>query len=246
VNRRDPSGLDYNGGPHFAPGPIITLPPVGVTVRGSFDPISGGSLIGGLLGSDAMAILESATEGIEPEPQSAQHAPPKSTCERLGDDAQSIANSLRNEYPNARDSWLLQQFNKAIGLWTYGSYFAEGPLGGIDSYRVRNRGISHPSGSAPYSGQDGFAPQFWDTDPDPRTLNNPATDQVHHFGAFFSAGLANHSEALAHNANDNQGDVNLGNQAFALGGYLRRHPGELTNVASLIGDTICRGKSVPR
>ena len=69
VNRRDPSGLDYNDGPHFAPGPIITLPSVSVTVRGSFDPVSGGSLIGGLLGNDAMALLEGAPEGIEPPQQ---------------------------------------------------------------------------------------------------------------------------------------------------------------------------------
>ena len=32
VNRKDPSGLDYNGPPHTAPGPIVALLPVGVTI----------------------------------------------------------------------------------------------------------------------------------------------------------------------------------------------------------------------
>jgi RHS repeat-associated protein len=73
VNRRDPSGLDdYGLGP---PPPVPTLVPYGGTiVTNTWAPAYpvGGVLGGRLLSGDAMAILESAAEGIEPEPQTPQ------------------------------------------------------------------------------------------------------------------------------------------------------------------------------
>ena len=96
-------------------------------------------------------------------------------------------------------------------------------------------------GAAPYRGQSGFARQFWEGD-------DPATDQVHHFGAYFSAGLAGHEVTVnVHRAlDDNPGDRNLGRQAQLLGRYLRHNPSQLRKVGQLIRDTICNGSAVPK
>ena len=151
----------------------------------------------------------------------------RTICDRLADDAQRLADEARSRYPNAAPAFVLQEFNKAFGRWTYGTYFAEGPLGGIDSVRGRLPVLSiqigsRTQGAAPYRGQSGFARQFWEGD-------DPATDQVHHFGAYFSAGFAGHEITVnVHRAlDDNPGDRNLGRQAQLLGRYLRHNPSQL-------------------
>ena len=80
----------------------------------------------------------------------------RTICDRLADDAQRLADEARSRYPSAAPAFVLQEFNKAIGRWTYGTYFAEGPLGGIDSVRGRLPVLniqmgSRTQGAAPYT-----------------------------------------------------------------------------------------------
>ncbi len=165
----------------------------------------------------------------------------KTVCERMADDAQSIAEGARNEYPNATNAFVLQQFNKEYGKITFGSYFAEGPLGFVGTPTSSGR---NPNENRNYQGDSGFYSDFRDT-------LNPGEDQVHHFGAYFSAGLAGHKVMPdQHRAGDrgdgNWGDVRLADQARWLGDYLRRNPNQLNKVGQLIKDSICQGKAVPK
>jgi hypothetical protein len=96
VNRRDPSGLDATS-PTTLIGqinrPVVNAPaPYTVTVTAGPEPISGGSLIGGLLGNDAMAILESAPAGIEPEPQNSVVGTPQDLRNSIYSDKALLAN----------------------------------------------------------------------------------------------------------------------------------------------------------
>lgn len=93
-------------------------------------------------------------------------------------------------------------------------------------------------------GASGFPRQFLDT-------ADPTEDQVHHFGAYFSAGLAGHKQASdAHRRDDkaagNTGDVQLADQSHHLGKYFRAHPTQLSNVGDIIRRVICNGEEVPK
>jgi hypothetical protein len=159
----------------------------------------------------------------------------------MADDAQRIAGETRNDYPNATAAWALQEFNKRYGQVTFGSYFAETPLGFLDT---PSSGRNNVLGTRSYQGDSGFPEQFRDT-------LNPGEDQVHHFGAFFSAGLAGHKLIPDQHRGDdreagNMGDVRLGDQSRRLGDYLRRNPGQLSNVGKLIKDVICGAGAVPK
>jgi hypothetical protein len=158
----------------------------------------------------------------------------------MADDAQRIANEAingANEWRGTGASAILKQFNKNFGRFTYGTYFGEGLFGGIDS----PSSLRNSTGTKTYRGEGGFAPKFQDGE----------GDQVHHFGAFFSAGLAGDKwMSDIHRADDrdagNMADVRLSDQARRLGNYLRRNPTQLKNVGKLIRDTICGEGEVPR
>lgn len=156
-------------------------------------------------------------------------------------DADRIAHEVANEYPNANPAWRLQEFNKRYGHITFGSYFSEGLLGWLGTPTSSGR---NPTSNRNYRGASGFPRQFLDTE-------NPTQDQVHHFGAYFSAGLAGHKQAAdAHRRDDkragNTGDVRLADQSYHLGQYFRAHPTRLVNVGEIIRRAICDGEEVPR
>jgi hypothetical protein len=137
----------------------------------------------------------------------------------MADDAQRIAGETRNDYPNARAAWALQEFNKRFGNFTFGAYFADAPLGFLGTPAS---GRNNVLGTRNYQGDSGFPAQFRDT-------LNPGEDQVHHVGAYFSAGLAGFKIIPdLHRADDrasgNMGDVRLADQSRRLGDYLRRNP----------------------
>jgi YD repeat-containing protein len=173
-----------------------------------------------------------------------------STCERMARDAERIANGilydLKNIYNRVSPADSLKIFNVAFGAVTFGSYFSDSILGFMGT---ESSGRNNVLGTRDYQGQDGFAQQFWDEaemrDGDP----NP--DQVHHFGAYFSAGIAGHKVAPdLHRSEDrdagHMGDVRLADQSRRLGDYLRRNPAELKNIGQLIRNTICGGGAVPK
>ena len=90
-------------------------------------------------------------------------------------------------------------------------------------------------------GQRGFPTQYRD-----EQYTSDDDDQTHHFAAYFSAGLANHTVAPAiHKFFDGVGDRALGAQAQLLGQYLRNNPSRLKDVGQLIRDTICNAQPVP-
>lgn len=164
----------------------------------------------------------------------------RTMCERMADDAQRIAGETRDDYPNAKAGWALQEFNKRFGEFTFGSYFAETPLGFLGTPASGRNAY----GTRSYHGASGFPDQFKDS-------IDPTEDAIHHFGAYFSAGLAGHKLAPdMHRADDrdsgNMGDVRLADQSRLLGDYLRGHPDQLSNVGKLIKDVICGGGAVPK
>jgi len=180
--------------------------------------------------------------GGEGEPQSSQAQQDNRTvCDRMADDAKRIAQETKDDYPGATAAWTLQEFNKRYGQLTFGSYFAEGPLGFLGTPTSSGR---NPNGNRSYKGSSGFPSQFLDS-------INPAEDQVHHFGAYFSAGLANHKFAPNQHRKDdreagNMGDVRLADQSRRLGEYFRSNPTQLSNVGEIIRRVICRGEGVPK
>jgi hypothetical protein len=101
--------------------------------------------------------------------------------------------------------------------------------------------LHNSTGTKTYYGEDGFAPKYQDGE----------GDQVHHFGAYFSAGLARDRWMSDMHRNDdltdgNMADVRLADQSRLLGDYLRRNPNQLKNVGQLIRDTICGEGVVPQ
>jgi RHS repeat-associated protein len=173
-------------------------------------------------------------------PQNAAPQDNRTACEHMADDAQHIADETRADYPRATAAWVLQEFNRRYGQVTFGSYFSETPFGFLGTPSSGRNVLSNRS----YKGDSGFPEQFRDT-------LKPGEDQVHHFGAFFSAGLAGHKLIPdQHRANDrgagNTGDVKLGDQSRRLGDYLRRNPGQLSNVGKLIKDVICGAGAIPK
>jgi hypothetical protein len=166
----------------------------------------------------------------------------------MADAAQRLANEARTQYPRATNSFVLQQFNKTFGRFTYGTYVSEGVLGFIDSPQS---GSSGPPGRSmnrgALVGTSGFSGQFLDS-------LNGREDQVHHFGVYFSGGIAGgwgNSRALDYHRrgdvrDQNWGDVNLGDRARDLGTYLRNNPGQLNQVGQLIRNSICNGNPVPK
>jgi hypothetical protein len=99
-------------------------------------------------------------------------------------------------------------------------------------------------GTRSYRGSSGFPDQFKDS-------LDPAEDAVHHFGAYFSAGIAGHKFMPdQHRAGDrgsgNMGDVRLADQSRRLGDYLRQHPEQLSNIGKLIKEVICAGGALPQ
>jgi hypothetical protein len=166
----------------------------------------------------------------------------RTICDRMADNAQAFYNRVKEQYPKARKSWLAQQFNREYGMHTFGSYFAEGPLGFLGApASFRDNGVL---GTRDYEGVSGFPAQFRDT-------LVPLEDQVHHFGGYFSAGLAGHYGAAKWHRDDDEeagnfGDVRLGEQSFNLGAYFRRNPNKLDTVGQIIRSVICGGEEVPR
>lgn len=165
----------------------------------------------------------------------------RTICDRMADDAQAFYDRVKKEYPKARRSWLAQQFNRQYGMHTFGSYFAEGPLGMLGT---QASGRDNVLGTRDYQGVSGFPAKFLDT-------LAPSEDQVHHFRAYFSAGLAGHYGAAKAHRNDdkemgNFGDVRLGEQSFNLGAYFRNNPGRLNEVGEIIKSVICKGGEVPK
>lgn len=159
----------------------------------------------------------------------------------MADEAQRIAREARENNPRASHAYVLQRFNRAFGAHTFGSYFAEGPLGFIGTPSSSRNNVL---GNRNYQGDSGFHADFIDT-------LRPGQDQVHHFGAYFSAGLAGHRLAPNQHRGDdldsgNIGDVRLSDQSLLLGEYLRKNPSQLNRVGQLIRDTICAGGSVPQ
>ena len=165
----------------------------------------------------------------------------RTICERTAADAQRIAGEARDAYPKATAAFTLQEFNRRFGNFTFGSYFAEGPLGFLGTPASSRDNVL---GTRPYQGSSGFPTQFLDS-------IDPTEDAVHHFGAYFSAGLAGHKLAPDfHRADDresnNMGDVRLADQSRRLGESLRAHPTQLSNVGDMIRRIICNGGEVPR
>lgn len=245
VNAIDPSGLNmqvcitYGWFPTDGHG-HATGPQIGPDVQICFT-IGGGGGGGGY--SDGGGFLGGGSGGAQGGQQDN-----RSTCERMADDAQRVADATRNQYPKATPSWLLQQFNEVYGRRTYGTAVGEGPIGTISTLTgavsAYVEGVTD-YGTRNYRGQDGFPIRFQDGN-----SSNTRADQVHHFGYHFSAGLAggffNQAASKLYNVTDNRGDRNLGGQAYNLGAYLRANPGQLSRVGQLIKDTICQGKSIPR
>lgn len=152
-----------------------------------------------------------------------------------------ILNNPVNQRNRVRPSDSLKMFNMSFGYVTFGTYFSEGPLGFWGTWADSRQDVL---GNRDYRGESGFHHSFLDE-------KEPGSDQVHHFGAFFSAGLTGHKFASNdHRANDvnegNHGDVRLGDQSFRLGTYLKRNPTQLRNIGNLIRDTICNGQPVPK
>ncbi|HEV2705409.1 MAG TPA: hypothetical protein VGV59_05765 [Pyrinomonadaceae bacterium] len=174
----------------------------------------------------------------------------RTTCQRMADDAQKIADQIlydqRNMYSRVSPAESLKLFNMSFGTVTFGSYFTGSPFGFAGA---QASGRNNVLGRREYQGQDGFATKFHDKSETTPTTPNP--DQVHHFGAYFSAGIAGHKLIPdQHRADDRKaghmGDVRLADQARTLGDYLRRNAAELKNIRQLIYDTICEGKDVPK
>lgn len=193
----------------------------------------------------SLSLLTSNFILVQPQsPQNPNQAQDnRSTCEKMADDAQRVANKIMETIKlgvnSLGDTIGIQAFNRDYGMITFGSYFTRNPF----PFGVPIRSRSNNSGTRDYSGEDGFHPSFFDSKREP--------DQVHHFGAFFSAGLAGHNLApWWHRTGDsnagNDGDVRLGDQALALGRYIAGNPTQLKNVGQLIKDTICSGKDVPK
>lgn len=162
-------------------------------------------------------------------------------CERMADAAQRIADAaiLGNPMKDL-PRMALSRFNQEFGLVTFGSYFTESHLGYWGTWKS---GRNNVLGTRSYQGDSGFHPSFRDT-------IKPGEDQVHHFGAYFSAGFTGHKFAPdVHRADDreakNWGDVKLADQSRRLGDYLRRNPNQLNKVGKLIMDTICNGGALP-
>jgi RHS repeat-associated protein len=229
VNLTDPTGLMpnlcYGGGTETGGGPVCF---------GPYNPWPG------YTPPDNPKIPTGGDPNPEPQPQP-QPQDPRTACERMAADADRIAQQVKNEFPGASAAWTLQQFNQRYGQITFGSYFGEGVLGWLGTPTWSGRDVT---ANRDYRGDSGFPLVFQDS-------VDAGSDQVHHFGAYFSAGLADHKFASGvHEAGDrrqgNTGDVQLADQSYALGQYLRHNPTQLNNVGNLIRDAICDGKSVPK
>jgi len=163
----------------------------------------------------------------------------------MADRAQQIANDVingANAWRGTGAAAMLQRFNRIFATEFAGTYAAEGVLGMVDMPLWGSSSQTRAD-----FGQRGFPQQFRDS-----TYRDDAADQTHHFAAYFSGGLAGQRaftrsyEQWDRFVDRNPGDVALGRQSYALGRYLRRNPGQLSNVGNLIRDTICNGNAVPR
>lgn len=122
----------------------------------------------------------------------------------MADDAQQEADRNMAGNPlKQRPDLALASFNSAFGMITFGTFMSPS-LGGFYGTQASGRNVL---AGRSYQGYSGFHPNFRDT-------LNPGEDQVHHFGAYFSAGIADQRMAADwHRSGDlrlnNQGDVRL-------------------------------------
>ena len=176
------------------------------------------------------------------EPSKPSYDKETDVCDRMAKDAQRIADAAILGNPNKdRPGLSLAVFNHEFGMFTFGTYFTPNLLGALGT---QASGRQNVLGTRSYQGSGGFPAQFRDS-------NDLYADQIHHFGAYFSAGITGHKFAAdIHRADDrdngNMGDVRLADQSRRLGDYLRRNPGQLANVGQFILDTICNGGPVPK
>jgi RHS repeat-associated protein len=164
----------------------------------------------------------------------------RTVCERMVQDAKREADTALSQNPERQDL-AIESFNKAFGMITFGSYFTTSLLG-FAGTQASNR--NNVLGTRDYKGDSGFPDKFKDT-------LDPGEDQVHHVGAYFSAGLTGHKFASnIHRRDDkdagNSGDVELADASYRLGEYLKNNPEQLVNIGVLMRTAICYGAGVPK
>ena len=163
-------------------------------------------------------------------------------CERMADRAQEIADKLRRKGRiSARE--ILTAFNNEFTSRYIGQ--------SVDGWRAAGtlavNGGGTGSADPQELGQSDFLAKFWEG-------TNAGLDQVHHFAAYFSAGITGGSSGYistsVHLANDdNEGDKELGRAAYALGSALRGGEQNITstfekleNIGRDIKNSICNLK----
>ena len=167
-------------------------------------------------------------------------------------------------YQAKRDEWVTNWESKG-NKWTVEEYDKSiTPLflskvvdGSIESNRFF---VQTGGGLGPKPGQQDFKDKYIDDDFD-RMSDSPDADQVHHFAAYFSAGMNGaYFSSAAHNATDgaiyrsateswnkgtptlkaaNHGDINLARDAYQLGMNVRNNPVFLKNIGKKIRMKFC-------
>ena len=151
-------------------------------------------------------------------------------------------------------SWTVYDFDKSITP-TYIGKVVQGDLNDNYYFYATKGGV----GSVPKTGQQDFQDKYLDADY-PRESTDTNADQVHHFAAYFSAGINGaYWSATTHAQTDgwiyrsatsvvsggtpkktNYGDVYLGNDAYAFGVEVRRNPLLLKTIGDELRRRFCR------
>lgn len=187
------------------------------------------------LGLYDITIATFAGVGIVDRPLREPHGPVNPVvgdpgpCERMANRAQAIADKHR----------AVREFDIE-----FTSLYVGQPVDGKRAAaKLALNGGGTNNASPAEKGQADFKSQFWEG-------ADPSTDQVHHFAAYFSAGINGQwTAATVHQAmDDNSGDKKLGDAAYNLGATLNVWEaggpggvalGRLREIGQTIKDRIC-------
>jgi RHS repeat-associated protein len=173
-----------------------------------YDDEPGGGSGGSNIGGDYGGLGGSGGGGLPAEDDK------RGPCERMADRAQEIADKLRLK-GRISASEILKAFNNEFTS----RYIGQSVDGWRAAATLAANGGGTGSADPQELGQSDFLARFWEG-------TNAGLDQVHHFAAYFSAGItggaSGYGSTSVHWANDdNEGDRELGSAAYALGSALR-------------------------
>lgn len=157
-------------------------------------------------------------------------------CQRMAQVAQDSYDQARKALgKDATDAQILAEFDKI-----FSNYYIGRPLDGVVAAASLywrgpvGRLVANDPNVNEMLGQGGLKDGFLEND-------NVASDQTHHFAAYFSGGINGMAlTVVIHELGDHERDAALGNAAFEIGWLLRFNPAELKNIGKMIREKICK------